>query len=75
MKRVKGMDGGDESIIMYLMPLNRTLKMVKILNAMYILSHKKLKQTANKITVIIKNVKCTMYLPTCCIFRHLFQTY
>lgn len=46
MKRVKGMDGGDDCIIMYLIPLNRTLKMVKMLNAMYILSHEKLRQTA-----------------------------
>ena len=46
MKRVMGMHGGDDSIVMYLIPLNCTLKMVKMVNVMCILSHKKLKQRA-----------------------------
>lgn len=40
------MKGGDDSIIIYLISLNHTVKRVRMVNVMCILSHKKLKQRA-----------------------------
>ena len=64
MKRVRGMHGADDNIVMYLIPLNCTLKMVKMVNVMCILSHKKLKQREKQIYfyTLILSVYTTLLL-------------
>ena len=66
MKRVRGMHGADDNIVMYLIPLNCTLKMVKMVNVMCILSHKKLKQRKKQIYfyTLILSVYTTLLLST-----------
>ena len=66
MKRVRGMHGADDNIVMYLIPLNCTLKMVKMVNVMCILSHKKLKQREKQIYFYtsILSVYTTLLLST-----------
>lgn len=65
------MKGGDDSIIIYLISLNHTVKRVRMVNVMCILSHKKLKQRAKTGVLLYLHTFTLYHFTTFCNFMKL----